>query len=61
MPAMDARWKAEIIDRLVAWRNEDEPLVEAIGNTLAEVHRLDSQEQARRIVSTVIDVLEREL
>jgi hypothetical protein len=61
MPAMDARSKSELIDRLVAWRSEDEPLVEAIGDTLAEVHRLDSQEQARRIISTVIEVLEREL
>ena len=58
---MDARSKSELIDQLVAWWGEDEPLVEAIGDTLAEVRRLDSQEHARRIVSTVIEVLEREL
>ena len=58
---MHARSKAELLDRLVAWRDEDEPLVEAIGNTLVEVRRLDSHEQARRIVSTVIEVLRREL
>lgn len=58
---MNARSKFELIDRLVALRDEDEPLVEAIGDTLAEVDRLDSQERARRIVSTVIEVLEREL
>ena len=58
---MDARSKSELIDRLVAWRDEDGPLVEAIGDTLAEVHTLDSQEQARRIVSTVMEVVEREL
>ena len=58
---MDAQAKSELLDRPVAWRDEDEPLVEAIGETLARVHRLDSQEQARRLVGTVIDVLEREL
>jgi hypothetical protein len=58
---MEARSKSELMERLVAWRDEDEPLVGAIGDTLAEVRRLDSQEQARRIVSTVIEVLEREL
>jgi hypothetical protein len=35
-------------------------MVEAIGNTLAECRRLDSQEQARRVLDTVITVLERE-
>ena len=45
MPGMNARSKSELIDRLVAWRHEDEPLVEAIGDTLAEVDRLDSQER----------------
>jgi hypothetical protein len=58
---MDAQAKSELLDRPVAWRDEDEPLVEAIGETLAQVHRLDSQEQARWLVKTVIDVLEREL
>jgi len=58
---MEARSKSELIDRLVAWRDRDEPLVEAIADTLVEVDGLDSQEQARRILSTVIEVLEREL
>jgi hypothetical protein len=58
---MEARSKSELIERLVAWRDEVEPLVGAIGDTLAEVRRLDSQEWARRIVSTFIEVLEREL
>ena len=58
---MDARSKSELLDLLVAWRSEDDPLVEAIGNTLADARRLDSQEQARRVVDTVIKVLEREL
>ena len=61
MPRMDARSKSKLIDRLMTWRDEDEPLVEAIGDTLAEVYTLGSQEQARRIVTTVIEVLEREL
>lgn len=61
MTGMDARSKSELIDCLVAWRDRDEPLVEAIGDTLVEVDGLDSQEQARRILSTVIEVLEREL
>lgn len=36
-----------------------EPLVEAIGNTLAYYMRCDSQEQARRVVDTVIEVVSR--
>lgn len=51
---------AFVVAQLIEWRDLDEPMVEAIGNTLAEVHRLDSQEQARRILDTVITVLERD-
>ena len=40
---MDARSKSELIDRLVAWKDQDAPLVEAIGDTLADVRRLDTQ------------------
>ncbi|WP_188111453.1 hypothetical protein [Nocardioides antri] len=58
---MDPAVKTELIRRLAEWRDQDEPLVEAIGDTLAETHRLDSQEQARRIVDTVMKVLDREL
>jgi hypothetical protein len=39
----------------------EHPLVEAIGNTLAEFAKFDSQEQARRVVTTVIDVLQAHL
>jgi hypothetical protein len=58
---MDPAGKQELLRLLSEWRDEDEPLVEAIGNALAEWARLDSQEQARRIVTTMIEVLEREL
>ena len=51
----------EVVELLREWVNDDEPLVEAVGNTLAEFHRVDSQERARRVVSTVIKVLEAEL
>jgi len=61
MPTMDRAAKQELLDRLSEWKDQDEPLVEAIGNTLAELTRLDSQEQARRIVDAVIEVLDREL
>ena len=47
----------ELIATLEGWRDADEPLVEAIGNTLAECARLDSQEQARRVLDTVVGVL----
>lgn len=53
--------KQELLRLLSEWRDEDEPLVESIGNALAEWERLDSQEQARRIVDTAMQVLEREL
>jgi hypothetical protein len=58
---MDQAVKQELMGLLSEWRDEDEPLVEAIGNTLADWARVDSQEQARRVVDTVIEVLEREL
>jgi hypothetical protein len=58
---MDPAPKRELLDVLARWRDADEPLVEAIGDALARWHRLDSQEQARRIVDTVADVFEREL
>jgi hypothetical protein len=58
---MDPASKRELLDVLTRWRDEDEPLVEAIGDALARWQRLDSQEQARRIVDTVVAVLEREL
>lgn len=58
---MDGSAKAELLQRLETWRDQDQPLVEAIGDTLAEWRRVDSQEQARRIVDTLVDVFEREL
>ena len=51
---------ALVVAQLIEWCDVDEPMVEAIGTTLAEVRRLDSQEQARRVLNTVIAVLERE-
>jgi hypothetical protein len=38
------------------WRDQDEPMVEAIGDTLARWHGVASQEQAGRVVDTLIDV-----
>jgi hypothetical protein len=58
---MDRAAKRELLRLLSEWRDQDEPLVEAIGNALAEWAKLDSQERARRIVDTVMRVLEREL
>ena len=58
---MEAEAKRELLDLLAEWHAQDEPLVEAIGAALATWHRLDSQEQARRLVGTLIDVLDREL
>ena len=49
-----------MIAQLTEWRDTDEPMVEAIGGTLAEYHRCDSQEQSRRVLDTVIAVLQRE-
>ncbi len=48
-----------VLRQLTEWRDSDEPMIEAIGDTIAEVARLDSQEQARRVLDTVIEVLER--
>jgi hypothetical protein len=58
---MDAASKQELLELLAEWRSQDEPLVEAIGETIAQWHRVDSQELARRIVSTVIEVFDREI
>ena len=58
---MDEVAKRELLHLLERWRDEDEPLVEAIGDTLARWRRVDSQEMARRVVDTVIEVLDREL
>jgi hypothetical protein len=51
----------EVLELLRGWMDTDEPLVEAVGNTIAEYWRVDSQELARRVVGTVINVLEAEL
>ena len=51
----------EVVKLMREWLNVDEPLVEAVGNTIAEYHRVDSQELARRVVATVIQVLEENL
>ena len=61
MLRMDAAAKQELLDLLGQWRDQDEPLVEAIGDALAEWRRLDSQEQARHVVDTLRAVLTREL
>ena len=58
---VDAASKQELLNILQDWRDQDEPLVEAIGDALAKWRRMDSQEQARRIVDTVCEVLDREL
>jgi len=58
---MDAAVKHELLERLRVWRDVDEPLVQAIGDTIARCDRLDSQEAARRVVDTVIAILGREL
>jgi hypothetical protein len=47
----------DLIARLREWRDTDEPMVEAIGDTLSEFRRCDSQEIARRVLDTVIIVL----
>ena len=58
MEYMALRTAQDVIDALSAWIDQDEPLVEAIGDTLAQYSRTDSQEQARRVVATVIGVLQ---
>lgn len=47
----------ELIRTLEGWRDTDEPMVEAIGDTLAQSARLGSQEKSRRVLDSVIDVL----
>jgi hypothetical protein len=37
---MDQSAKAELLQRLETWRDQDEPLVEAIGDTLAQWQRV---------------------
>lgn len=49
------------VTRLETWRDAEKPLVEAIGDTLARWQRVDSQEQARRVVDTLMDVFDHEL
>lgn len=61
MPHVNSAAKHELLGLLEGWRDQDEPLVEAIGNALAEWRRVDSQEQARRVVDTLLEVLDREL
>jgi hypothetical protein len=61
MLTMDQSAKVELLQRLETWRDQDEPLVEAIGDTLARWQRVDSQEQARRVVDTLVEVFAREL
>ena len=58
---MDPQAKVELLATLREWRNTDDPLVEAIGDELARSHRMDSQEQARRVVDTIITVFTRDL
>lgn len=53
--------KREVLETLKRWRDVDAPLVEAIGDTIANTGRLDSQEVARRVVDTVIRILREEL
>ncbi len=48
-----------VLRQLSEWRDIDKPMVEAISDTLAGITRLDSQEQACRVLDTVIEVLER--
>jgi hypothetical protein len=55
---MILRTAQDVIDALHTWIDQDEPLVEAIGDTLDQYSRTDSQERARRVVATVISVLE---
>jgi len=57
---MDHASRQHVLDQLAVWRDQDEPLVEAIGDTLARYKRVDSQEFARRVVDAIISVLSRE-
>jgi hypothetical protein len=58
-PPATPRTAQDVVALLHDWLDTDEPLVEAVGDTLAEFQRVDSQELARRVVGTVINVLER--
>ncbi len=58
---VESRAIEELIAILEDWMDTDEPLIEAMGNTIAEYRQFDSQEQARRILSTVIEVLQTNL
>lgn len=53
--------RIEAIELLREWRNQDPPLIEAIGHALARYQPVDSQEMARRIVDTVIETLEQHM
>lgn len=57
------RWPGigAVLRMLEEWQDVDEPMVEAIGNTLAAFSHLDSQELARRVLHTVREVLEKEV
>ena len=61
MQYMTLRTAQDVINALHTWMDLDEPMVEAIGDTLARYSRTDSQEQTRRVVATVISVLEEHL
>jgi hypothetical protein len=58
-PAATPRTAQDVVALLHDWLDTDEPLVEAVGDTLEEFQRVDLQELARRVVGTVINVLER--
>ena len=49
----------DVVALLHDWLDTDGPLVEAVGDTLDEFQRVDLQELARRVVGTLINVLER--
>ena len=53
------RWATawEVIELMTVWLDVDGPL-EAVGNTIAEFRRVDSQELAQRAIATVIRVFD---
>jgi hypothetical protein len=53
--------KAELLQILQDWRDLDEPLVEAIGETLAKYERVDSQEMGAASSTRSFDVLGHQL
>jgi hypothetical protein len=55
----ELRTADDVLRAMREWLDTDEPLVEAVGDTLARFDRVDSQEQARRVLATVIEVLGR--